>query len=555
MAASLYKTDSGRMFHAGTIAIITVGLPARGKTHVSRSLCRYLRWLGVQTKVFSVGNYRRHVMGTPKRLPRDFFSPGNQDTAEQRNIIANACLQGMIEWFKKGGQVGIYDASNTTERRRREIHETLIKHDVHPVFIESICEKPEIIESNIRSVKISSPDYLGWDPEEAVKDYWERINNHMPYYETINDPSLDFVKLVNVGEQIIVNNVNGYLQSGECLNEEASQKTDAGLSPCGREYAERLKNFILNLREREKQERREQGWGDEEERQLIVWSSARQQCLQTAQPFAEAGFTVSPRTLMGEINLGEADGLSNEELKEKFPKEYARQQQNPYHHRYPRAESYHDLAVRLEAVILELEREKNDVLIIAHETVLRCLYAYLFDRPEEEIPTLAIPRDDLIEVIPSAYGCKEKRVKIFENSELNLNSNIFNIQAQPQQQYEGTPENNEQVLIPRQNGDKSKRCENNIDSTTITNEKVPLGVSMLNGQKRLNEDKKHQQTDVLYASGNNNEERQTPNYIEKKKTNMISNSSSNDGGCCGFINVQIEKMCANTGDLKGGGGE
>lgn len=31
---------------------------------------------------------------------------------------------------------------------------------------------------------------------------------------------------------------------------------------------------------------------------------------------------------------------------------------------------------------MELEREKNDVLIIAHETVLRCLYAYLFDRPE-----------------------------------------------------------------------------------------------------------------------------------------------------------------------------
>lgn len=30
---------------------------------------------------------------------------------------------------------------------------------------------------------------------------------------------------------------------------------------------------------------------------------------------------------------------------------------------------------------MELEREKHDVLIIAHESVLRCLYAYLFDRP------------------------------------------------------------------------------------------------------------------------------------------------------------------------------
>ncbi|RUP20962.1 histidine phosphatase superfamily [Jimgerdemannia flammicorona] len=96
----------------------------------------------------------------------------------------------------------------------------------------------------------------------------------------------------------------------------------------------------------------------------------------------------------------------------KFPEEYKRVQMDPYRHRYPRAESYHDLAIRLEACILELEREKNDVLIIAHETVLRCLYAYLFDRPESEIPGIAIPRNYLIEIVPSAYGCKEARLEI-----------------------------------------------------------------------------------------------------------------------------------------------
>lgn len=106
MAAQLYKTDSGRLFHAGAIAIVTVGyvmvssmemgkwnatdpidttntffnaysysnrLPARGKTHVSRSLCRYLRWLGVATQVFSVGNYRRERLGSV--VSKDMFDP------------------------------------------------------------------------------------------------------------------------------------------------------------------------------------------------------------------------------------------------------------------------------------------------------------------------------------------------------------------------------------------------------------------------------------------------------------------------------------------------
>lgn len=70
------------------------------------------------------------------------------------------------------------------------------------------------------------------------------------------------------------------------------------------------------------------------------------------------------------------------------------------------------MAVRLEPIILELEREQSDLLIIAHESVLRVLYAYLMHCSTMEIPLLRFPRDEIIEIIPAAYQNEAKRIHI-----------------------------------------------------------------------------------------------------------------------------------------------
>lgn len=83
----------------------------------------------------------------------------------------------------------------------------------------------------------------------------------------------------------------------------------------------------------------------------------------------------------------------------------------------------------MEPIILELEREENDLLIIAHESVLRVLYGYLMACNAADIPKLEFPRDEIIEVstllsthqvrplrttqiIPSSYNNVAKRIKI-----------------------------------------------------------------------------------------------------------------------------------------------
>lgn len=75
-------------------------------------------------------------------------------------------------------------------------------------------------------------------------------------------------------------------------------------------------------------------------------------------------------------------------------------------------QSYHDLAVRLEPIILELEREQSDLLIIAHESVLRVLYAYLMHCSTMDIPRLGFPRDEIVEIIPAAYQNEAKHIHI-----------------------------------------------------------------------------------------------------------------------------------------------
>ncbi|GAA6012426.1 hypothetical protein JCM11491_004329 [Sporobolomyces phaffii] len=427
-ATPLYTTDSGRLWHAGQILLVFVGLPARGKTHVSRSVERYLRWLGVKTEVFSLGDHRRRLLGPSANLPPDYFSPVDRspETDELRQKVRLTLEEDVARFFKENrGQVAIYDANNGTKAARIALRQKFEAQGVNVFFIENICDRDEIVEANIRSVKLSSPDYQGWDPDKAVKDYMTRIAEHAKRYETMETSGGPFVKIYNIGERLVVNNIRGYLQSrivfflmnvhhkkrtiwfarsGQSLIEH-SFKADSDLSPQGTEYANKLRDFIVSKRKELLAERVKVG-EKATERRLTVWTSARRRCISTARPMAELGYKVIQRQQMYELNPGDVDGLTSEEIQAKYPQEYAKADTDPYGFRYPRAESYHDLSVRLEPVILELEREPADILFIGHGSVIRCLMAYLQGLTPSEIPKVELRRGDVVQVTPSAYGVK-----------------------------------------------------------------------------------------------------------------------------------------------------
>lgn len=103
--------------------------------------------------------------------------------------------------------------------------------------------------------------------------------------------------------------------------------------------------------------------------------------------------------------------MTYEEIQKKFPDDFKARDQSKFTYRYPRGESYEDLVVRLEPVMMELERQGN-VLVVSHQAVLRCVLAYFLDKPANELPYLEVPLHSIIKLTPVAYGCEIEYVKL-----------------------------------------------------------------------------------------------------------------------------------------------
>lgn len=129
--------------------IAMVGLPARGKTFISRSIVKYLNGRDFECRIFNVGEYRRL---STDYAAHDFFSSDNEHALNLRNKIAIDALEDLCSWLAKGdNRVAIYDATNSTKDRREVIYDTVVrKYNHNLLFVESICNKSNILEVNIR---------------------------------------------------------------------------------------------------------------------------------------------------------------------------------------------------------------------------------------------------------------------------------------------------------------------------------------------------------------------------------------------------------------------
>ena len=114
-----------------------------------------------------------------------------------------------------GTQLIQVDATNSTFDRRRWVRERVDKEPgLQVLFLESYCDDPAIIATNVAlKVQSGDPDYKDMTKAEAEADFRKRIAAYESVYQTISEPEISFCRILNVGRQVTINKIEGYLQS------------------------------------------------------------------------------------------------------------------------------------------------------------------------------------------------------------------------------------------------------------------------------------------------------------------------------------------------------
>jgi len=128
-----------------------------------------------------------------------------------------------------------------------------------------------------------------------------------------------------------------------------------------------------------------------------VWTSELVRTHQTTQHIELEGGNKVVKKQLNEIESGDFDGMTYEDVAEQHPIEFAERDSDKLRYRYPRGESYVDVCRRLCEILPELNRSHN-LLVVSHQAVVRCIYTYLMRLPVEELPYVKIPLHTVMKV-------------------------------------------------------------------------------------------------------------------------------------------------------------
>jgi len=460
--ANILAHRSAATVDSEKMVIVMVGLPARGKSFTARKLKRFFSWKNANAEIFNAGRYRRERMTSAEEQRTrsassdvaELFSSANETGLQIRQDAANRALNDLLNFLKhQGGNVGIFDATNSTNERRKWIS-LHCKPVASVVFVEVICDDAQVLEENILDKVRNSPDYQGMDEAVAMKDMKDRIANYEMAYEPLDGDGYSYLKIFNMSNRVLANRVYGrltrsilpyvlsihigtrpiwFVRAGLAEDhmdawdehvDPSTQSRDSGLCRAGVDFAAKLAAWIhtsywiwsddLDTKNtghmfgRQVDDQQIVRTGDGRTRRdshIKVLSSTLPRSVETAEMVMKRNSSVVESCpMLNPLDRGIHSGISNYAIEHKDVGFFERWSSDPYNVRYPGGESYYDLVTRLETVLIEIEQQTAPVLVVSHVSCIQVLLAYFMGHPVQESMNIKVPMHTVIQVSPNLGG-------------------------------------------------------------------------------------------------------------------------------------------------------
>lgn len=166
---------------------------------------------------------------------------------------------------------------------------------------------------------------------------------------------------------------------------------NSGLTPEGEKYSKLLFDFF-------------------KDKKVKVWTSQLKRTIQTGQYFDQD--KIQRFAELNEINSGICDSMTYQQIEEKYPAEFSKRKNNKYFYRYPEGESYYDINQRLKNIYHKIDESQEDILIIAHQAVLRVLISNYIKRDVEEIPYLEVSLNTIYKIVVDKDSFQIESIKL-----------------------------------------------------------------------------------------------------------------------------------------------
>jgi len=149
-----------------------------------------------------------------------------------------------------------------------------------------------------------------------------------------------------------------------------------------------------------------------------VYSSDLQRCVMTAAIVSkDTGPDIQELPELREIDIGRWEGMSLEEVKHRYPSEYAQREHDLAGFAFPGGESFRDLLARVLPPFRRImDSDAQSILVVSHKGVNRVLLAHLLGMPLEEL--FSIPQIyccvNLIKIVELPDGSRRVHVETAE---------------------------------------------------------------------------------------------------------------------------------------------